>query len=183
MSQDEILRIVMRQFIEYERLFKRIEEDPNAPFLNWKEETAALTRSEKATIIVKARDACKKLDVMMRLESPWLVFRADGLEKKTNSAVGIDRYLTEKVLRLRSFRKLLDKENHGPTFALLEDNLVSNRILIDARTTRSDAFFRFVVAQRLMFSPRQQTLSSGIIKRSRSVRDAKEMYKRHWRRF
>jgi hypothetical protein len=43
---------------------------------------------------------------------------------------------------------LLEKEKYKATFPTLRDNPVSNGILIDAKATRSDAFFRFVVARR-----------------------------------
>jgi hypothetical protein len=38
------------------------------------------------------------------------------------------------------------KEKHGATFAKLEDNLVSDKMLTNARTMKSDAFLRFTVA-------------------------------------
>jgi hypothetical protein len=44
----------------------------------------------------------------------------------------------------------LEKEKHGATFATLENNLMSNRILTDTKTTRSDAFFRFTVTGTLL---------------------------------
>jgi hypothetical protein len=42
----------------------------------------------------------------------------------------------------------LKKENHGATFATLEDTFEWNKIFNDARTMKSDAFFRFPVAAR-----------------------------------
>jgi hypothetical protein len=53
-----------------------------------------------------------------------MVIEAHGLEKKTNSAVGIDRYLSQGVVRPRKIETLLRKEKYGPTFAILEDNPV-----------------------------------------------------------
>jgi hypothetical protein len=47
----------------------------------------------------------------------------------------------------------LRKEKHGVTFATFENNLISNRILTNAKTTRSDAFFRLAVAARADILP------------------------------
>jgi hypothetical protein len=77
-----------------------------------------------------------------------MVIKADESEKKTNSAIGISRYLTQKIMRPRKTETLLKKEKHKITFATLEDNLVSNKILTDAKTMKSNAFFRFTVAAR-----------------------------------
>jgi hypothetical protein len=41
---------------------------------------------------------------------------------------------------------LLRKEKYGPTFATLENNLISNKMLIDGRTIKSNAFFLSTVA-------------------------------------
>jgi hypothetical protein len=49
----------------------------------------------------------------------------------------------------------MEKEKHGATFATLENNPVSNGMLTDAKTTRSNAFFRFMVAAKadLLLTP------------------------------
>jgi hypothetical protein len=51
------------------------------------------------------------------------------------------------------FKRLLEKEKHGATFATLGNNLVSNGILTDAKTTKSNAFFQFTVAARANLLP------------------------------
>jgi hypothetical protein len=61
-------------------------------------------------------------------------------------AVRIDPDLTQKILRPYTVEKLSMKEKHGATFVTLENNRVPNRILTDAKTTRSHAFSRFTVA-------------------------------------
>jgi hypothetical protein len=86
--------------------------------------------------------------VELKLEGAFMVIKANGSERKTNSAVGIGRYLSQKAMRPEKIETLLRKEKHGATFATLEDNPVSNEMLIDARTMKSDAFFRFTVAAR-----------------------------------
>jgi hypothetical protein len=49
----------MRQFMEDERRFRKIEENANAPFLNWKEDGEE--RQRTSIIIAKTRSASKKL--------------------------------------------------------------------------------------------------------------------------
>jgi hypothetical protein len=68
-------------------------------------------------------------------------------------AVGIGRYLIQKVIRSQKFERLLRKEKYGAIFATLENNLVSNKMLTDAKTTKSDAFFRFTMAARANVLP------------------------------
>jgi hypothetical protein len=62
--------------------------------------------------------------------------------------VGIGRYLTQSIIRPREYQKLISREMHGATFVTVQDHLVSNQILTNIYTKRSDAFFRFVVAGR-----------------------------------
>jgi hypothetical protein len=94
------------------------------------------------------RRAYKNQNVEQKLEGAFMVIKANASEKKINSAVGISRYLTQKVMRPRKIEILLRKEKHGVTFATLKDNLVSTKILTDVKTMKSDAFFRFTVAAR-----------------------------------
>jgi hypothetical protein len=42
----------------------------------------------------------------------------------------------------------LKKEKHGASFTTLEDILVSNKMLTDAKTMKSDSFFRFTAGTR-----------------------------------
>jgi shikimate kinase len=146
LSDDMGVWAAMRQFTEDEREFRRIETDVNAQFLDWKERKGASTGT--SIIIEKTRRACKNQDVRLKLEGAFMVIKANVSEKKTNSAVGIGRYLTQKVMRPRKIEILLKKEKHGTTFTILEDNLISNEMLTDAKTTKSDLFFRFTVAAR-----------------------------------
>jgi hypothetical protein len=123
---------------------QKIETDINAQFLDWKEGKGASTGT--STIIEKTRRACKNQDVEVKLENTFMRIKANRLEKKTNSAIGIGRYLTEKAVRPRKIQILLKKEKHGAIFATREDNLISNQMFTDARIMKSDAFFRFPVA-------------------------------------
>jgi hypothetical protein len=78
--------------------------------------------------------------VELKLEGAFTVIKANGSEKKTNSAVDIGHYLTQEVVRPRKIETLLRNEQHETTFATMEDNLISNKMLTDARTMKSDAF-------------------------------------------
>jgi hypothetical protein len=69
-------------------------------------------------------------------------------QRKTNSVIGIGRYLIQKVVRPRKMDILRGKEKHRAIFAILEDDLVSNKMLIDANTVKSEAFFRFIIVAR-----------------------------------
>jgi hypothetical protein len=144
LSDDTWVRTAMRQFIKDKREFRRIETGPNAQLLDWKEGKGAST--ETSTIIEKTRRACKNQDMALKLEGAFMVIKAKGSEKKTNSAIGIGRYITPKVVPPRKIEILLRKEKHGETFTTLEDNLISNKRLTDPRTMKSDAFFRFTIA-------------------------------------
>jgi hypothetical protein len=91
--------------------------------------------------------------VKLKLEDRLLIIKTEESKKKINSAVGIGRFLTQKVVRRRKIESLLGKLKHGATFATLKNNQISNKILTDAKTMRSDAFFRFTVAARANVLP------------------------------
>jgi hypothetical protein len=151
LSEDDLIQSMMRKFIEDERRFRGIQSDPDAPFLDWGEDGS--TRSGTSTIIARTRGACKRLDVKLKLKDRSLIIKAEESEMKTNSAVGIGRFLTQKVIRPQKIKSLLEKEKHGATFETLKDNQMSNKILTDAKTMKSDAFFRFRVAARADILP------------------------------
>jgi hypothetical protein len=151
LTEDDELWIAMREFIEDEQCFQKIESDLAATFLEWRED--GFTRTGMSTIIVGTRRACKALNMGLELEGWLLVMKTNGSEKKTNAAVGIGRYLTQKVIRSQKFEKLLKKEKHRATFTAVESNLMSNKMLTDAKITRSDALFRFTVAARVYVLP------------------------------
>jgi hypothetical protein len=151
LTEDEGLRIAMKQRIEDERCFGKIELDPTATFLDWKDD--GFTRNGTSTITARTRRGYKGLNVGLKLEGSLLVIKANGSEKKTDAVIGIGRYLTQKVVKSQKFEKLLRKEKHGATFVTLENDIGSSKILTDANITRSDAFFRFMVAERANVLP------------------------------
>jgi hypothetical protein len=52
-------------------------------------------------------------------------------------------------LRAQKIDKLMSKEKHGAIFATLDNILMSNKMLTDAKTIISHAFFRFARAARV----------------------------------
>jgi hypothetical protein len=143
-TEDDGLRIATRQRIEDRRCFRKIELDPTARFPDWKE--GDFPRKDTSTITTKARRACKAFKVGLKPEGSLLVIKANGPEKKPDAAIGIGRYLVQKVTRSQKFERPIKKEKHRTTFATLGNNLVSKKMFTDAKTARSHAFFRFTVA-------------------------------------
>jgi hypothetical protein len=85
-------------------------------------------------------------NVGLKREGSLLLIKANGSEKKIDAAIDMGCCLTEKVIRRPKLEKLSRKEKHGAIFVILKTNLVSNKMLRDTKTTRSDAYFRFMVA-------------------------------------
>jgi hypothetical protein len=96
LSHDKCVRAVMRKFIEDEREFRRIETDAKVQFLDWKERKGRQTGT--STITEKKRTAYQNQDMGLKLEAAFIVIKDNRSETKTNSAVGIGHYLTQKVV-------------------------------------------------------------------------------------
>jgi hypothetical protein len=94
----------------------------------------------------------------LKPEDRPLVILAEKSEMKINSAVGIGRFLTQKVARPQKIKSFLAKEKHGARFATLENNLISIKILRDAKTMKSDAFFWFTGAASADVPPTQANI-------------------------
>jgi hypothetical protein len=146
LSEDNAVQIARRQCIDDKECFRKIKSDPAAILLDWEDD--GFTTTGTSTITVKARRGSKALNARVKPEGLLRVIKANEPEKKTDAAFGIGRYLIQKVVRSQKFEKLMSKEKHGPTFASLENNLVSNKMLTHAKTKRSDAFFQFTITAR-----------------------------------
>jgi hypothetical protein len=83
----------------------------------------------------------------------FIVIKANGSETKTNYVVGMGRYLLATVLRPRIIEILFRKEKHEVTFSTLQDNLMSNKMPINASTIKPDVFFRFTGARKAAVLP------------------------------
>jgi hypothetical protein len=143
--------MAMRQCIEDQRCLRKIKSDPDAIFMD--SEDDGFIRTGTSIITVRARMACKALNMRLKLERSLLVIKANASKQKTHATVGIGRYLTQKNASPQTFEKLMSQEKHGVTFAILKNNIVSNKMLTDAKTIRSDAFFRLTGAARADFLP------------------------------
>jgi hypothetical protein len=95
----------MKQLIEEEREFRRIDRDTNIQFLYWKDRRG--TRTGTSTITEKTGRANKNQDVGLKLEGAFMLIKANGSEKKKNSRVAIGHYLTQKVVRPLKIATLL----------------------------------------------------------------------------
>jgi hypothetical protein len=144
-SKDEKVRTAMRQLPKDERIYRRIEKDPGGIFLNWRDEHG--TRGTTC-LAARTRKTCQALNISLKLEAEEMVVRTDTSKYRTKIAVGIGRFLTQKVIRPQKLDSLLQHEVHGASFATLRGNEVSNTILMNVRARRTDAFFRYVVAVR-----------------------------------
>jgi hypothetical protein len=146
LSEDLRIRAAMRQFLEDERQCRQIEIDENGHFHNWSD--GKDPSGGTSSLIAKARKACRRYDLSFKITKTSVIVKSGELEHQTKSAIGIGRFLTQRVIRPRLYEKLIAHATHGATYTTLEDNPLSNKMLIDRKAHRSDAFFRFTVAGR-----------------------------------
>jgi hypothetical protein len=85
---------------------------------------------------------------VLKLIKDEMVLKGQELEYKTKTAVGVGRFLTQKILRPDKIEKLIQHPCQGAIFITLKSNEVSNSILTDGRTRRTDAFFCFMIVGR-----------------------------------
>jgi hypothetical protein len=145
LSKDEKVREAMRWFAENERMCRCIGEDEESEFLNWKDEAG---EDGTASLTARTRKTCKKMKIGLKVKEDKMIIKTEESELQTISAVGIGRFLTQNVIRPGKYKQLIEHEVHGATYTTLKRNDVSNRMLIDIYTRKSDAFFRFVVVGR-----------------------------------
>jgi hypothetical protein len=145
LSRDDKIKRAMRWFAEDERQYRCITEDQRSQFLNWKNEKG---ESGTAALVAKTRKACRKMNIGLKLTNDEVVLITNETEYKTKTAVGIGRFLTQKVIRTGKIDKLIAHTVRGAGFTTLKDNEVSNMMLTNVYTRRSDSDFRFVVVGR-----------------------------------
>jgi hypothetical protein len=143
-GEDEV-REAMNWFTENERICRCIAEDIGSDFLNWKDEPG---EPETAPLTARTRKTCKKLKIGSNMIEDKMVVKTEESELQISSAVGIGRFLTQKVIRPGKCNKLIEHKVHGASYTTLKENEVSNSMLADIYTRKSDAFFRFVVVAR-----------------------------------
>jgi hypothetical protein len=107
------------------------EDDPGADFLNWGGDQR---NRGTGCLAARTKKACLDTDIKLKLEHEHIVVKNGGSEQKTNSAIGIGRFLTQKVVRPDKYRKLIAHQVHGASYTTLQANDVSNRILTDIHT-------------------------------------------------
>jgi hypothetical protein len=131
----------MRRFAEREKQFRCIEEYVDSSWLNWKEDPG---KKGTASLIGRTRKICKKMEVELKLnkEEGFMIVKSGKRELKTKRAVRIGRFLTQSQEK----EKVIQYEGHGSSFTTLKKNEVSNVMLRNIFTRRSDGFFLLVDA-------------------------------------
>jgi hypothetical protein len=144
-SKDEKVKKAMRWFTESERIYRIIEQDRNAQFLNWEK---LERRRGTASIIARTKNTCYKLGISLKMNDDEMIIKSGESELKTKIATGIGRFLTQKLVRSKKYEKLIQHPVHEMSSTTLKDSATSNAMLTDIYTRRSDAFFRFTVVGR-----------------------------------
>jgi hypothetical protein len=146
-SQDGQIRSVMKQFVEDERKHRDVAEDEGGLFLNWADNGG---RGGTASIVGRARQTCQRRGIKLKMgkESDHLIIGFEGQLDKPIKTDKIGRLLTQKLIRARRYAGLKNMMVHGATFRTLGDNTVSNRMMNNIFSKRSDAFFRYTIAAR-----------------------------------
>jgi hypothetical protein len=157
-SKDEKVKKAMRWFAESERKYRLIEEDKNAQFLNWKKMEEKEMKGT-GSITARTRNTCYKMEISLKMNDEEMNIMSGELVLKTKTAVGIGRFLTQKLVRIQKAEKLTKHELHGASYTTLKNNEASNAILKDIYTRRSDAFYRFMVVGRADCLPTPANLS------------------------
>jgi hypothetical protein len=84
------------------------------------------------------------MGISLKLMEDEMIVNTEELELETKTAVRIGRFRTRKVIRPKKIDKLIEHQLHGASYTTLKGNEVSNGLLTNIYTRRSDAFFRFV---------------------------------------
>jgi hypothetical protein len=147
LSKDKKIQEAMRWFAEDERHYRCIEENAESKFLNWADEQG---QAGTTSLIARTRKTCWKMKTGMKLKKDEMILKmmTNELEYKTKTAVGIGRFPTQKIIRQEKIEKLMNYEVHGASYTTFKNNEISNKMLTNVFTRRTDAFFRFVAVGR-----------------------------------
>jgi hypothetical protein len=145
MSRDKKVREAMREMSEEERRFRKIGLDEESNFLNWKEEPG---EPGTTSLVSRTRETCKKMNIKMKIVDEEMIVGRGESEMKTKTAAGIGHFLTQKIIRMDKIEGLMKHQVHGASYETLKNNEMSNGMLTNIYTRRSNAFFRFVVVGR-----------------------------------
>jgi hypothetical protein len=145
MSREEKVRRAMREMSEGERIFRRIGVDEESTLLNWREESG---ERGTASLVSRMRETCKKMNIRMKIIDHEMIVGRDESEMKTKTAAGVGHFLTQKMIRTDKIEEVMKHEVHGASYETLRNNEMSNGMLTNIYTRRSDAFFRFVIMGR-----------------------------------
>jgi hypothetical protein len=88
------------------------------------------------------------MNLALKLTKNKMILKESEFEDQTKTAVGIGRFLIQKILRSDEIEKLIEDKCHGACFTTLKNNEVSNSILMDVTTRRKVAFLPFMIVGR-----------------------------------
>jgi hypothetical protein len=101
-----------------------------------------------ASLAARTRKVCREMGIKLKLEPEGIKMQTEALEYKTKTAVGLGRFLTQKLIRPRKLANLLEHKVHGASYTTLKANEVSNAMITDIYSKRTDAFFRYMILAR-----------------------------------
>jgi hypothetical protein len=90
-SKDEKVKKAMRWFTERERVYRIIEEDRDAQFLNWEKEEGRRERGT-ASIIPRTRNTCYNLEISLKMNDDEMIIKSGESDLKTKIATGIGAF-------------------------------------------------------------------------------------------
>jgi hypothetical protein len=102
-------------------------------------------------LTARTRKTCKKMKVKLKVIEDEMIVKTEESEFKTRTAVGIGRFLTQKVIRSDKYKQLITHEVHRASYTTLKRNEISNTILTNIYSRKSNTFFRFVVVGRAYY--------------------------------
>jgi hypothetical protein len=73
------------------------------------------------------------MNIEMKLTEYKTTQKTANSEDKTRTAVGIDHFLTQKIIRQQKIEKLMNHQVYGASFTMLKNSEVSNAMLTNTR--------------------------------------------------
>jgi hypothetical protein len=73
----------------------------------------------------------QKMKVNLKVIEDEMIVKTEESEYKTKTAVGVGRFLTQKVIRSDKYKQLIAHEVHETSYTTLKGNEISNIILIN----------------------------------------------------
>jgi hypothetical protein len=78
------------------------------------------------SIIARTRNTCYKMEVSLKMNDDEMTITSGESELKIKTATGIGCFMTEKLIRVKKFEKLIQHPVHGASHTTLRSNVSSN---------------------------------------------------------